>query len=156
VGFELSLLYLIKIYLIIRRNQWCIIINAHRSVGLGVKFRVFNENTIVSIDFQKSNNRISKFNENLSIACWDVSCCCTNMHVCTHTHTHTYIQHTCMSQRQQDVEQVTSTQIHTTLTKQTTTNPVQINKIPITFTYKQFICTPTAVCSLVFACGCSN
>jgi hypothetical protein len=59
-----------------------------------------------------------------------------------------------MSHKQQDVEQVTNTQIYTTVTKQNTINPVQNNKTQITFTYKEFICT--AVCSLVFAWGCSN
>ena len=53
-------------------------------------------------------------------------------------------------------KQVTSIQIYTTVTKQNTTNRVQNNKTQITFTYKQYMCTLTAMCSWVFACGCYN
>jgi len=51
----------------------------------------------------------------------------THAHLCghKHTHTHTYIQHTCMSHKQQDMQQVTITQIYTTVTKKNTTNHVQ-------------------------------
>jgi len=49
-----------------------------------------------------------------------------------------------MSQKQQDVEQVTNTQIYATVTQQNTINRVQNNKTQITFTCKQFICTQTA------------
>jgi len=61
-----------------------------------------------------------------------------------------------MSQKLHDVEQVTSTQIYTIVTKQNATNREQNNKTQITFTCQQFICTLTAVCSLVFAWGWYN
>ena len=49
----------------------------------------------------------------------------------THTHTHTHIHVDAMYlhvTKPQDVQQVTNTQIHTTVTKQNTINPVQNNK----------------------------
>ena len=147
MGLEFSLLYLTKVFLILRTIQRWFIIIAHRSV-LMESIVCFNESWIFSRDLKKS-----KFHENPSIESRDVSWWRTNMHACTrahthkpthartqtdtharrhthmrtHTHTHTH-KHTLsalfciMSHRQQDVEQVTSTQIYTTVTKQNTTN----------------------------------
>jgi len=82
----------------------------------------------------------------------------TNTHACTPTtHTQrTYMQPTCVSQKQQDVEQVTNKQIYTTITNQNMINLVQNNRTQVTFAYKHFVCTMRAVCSLVFSWGCSN
>jgi len=81
-------------------------------------------------------------------------------HLTTHTHTHTRVNSTYLHVTKAagcaTGHQYTNLQIYTTVTQENTINPVQNNKTQITFIYKQFICTQTAVCSLVFECGCST
>ena len=154
MGFEFSLLYLTKIFLILWRNQWHIIINAHKWCRV---FCVFNETWILCRDLKIIYQNFMKIRPLRAEMFHGVGQIHTHAHLCghKHTHTHTYIQHTCMSHKQQDMQQVTITQIYTTVTKKHH-KPCTNNTTQIPTTYKQFICTLTAVSSLVFACGCYN